>query len=147
MTERLERFGLAGFGWGATWLGSDGELRSHRDIGTFRDDPARERVGSEVTRALLVHLRRPSKFSTIGLPDTQPFDDPAGRYAFSHNGDLVNDGAFRRRYRDDGPDPRQGRHGGRRRAGSRTSGPAPRQPQPRWSGSTTPSAGTPTWPC
>jgi hypothetical protein len=102
MTERLERFGLAGFGWGATWLGSDGELRSHRDIGTFRDDPARERVGSEMTRALLVHLRRPSKFSTIGPPDTQPFDDPAGRYAFSHNGDLVNDGAFRRRYRDEG---------------------------------------------
>ena len=102
MTERLERFGLAGFGWGATWLGADGELHSHRDIGTFRDDPARERVGSEVTRALLVHLRRPSKFSTIGIPDTQPFDDPAGRYTFSHNGDLVNDGAFRRRYRDEG---------------------------------------------
>jgi hypothetical protein len=102
MTERLERFGLAGFGWGATWLGADGELRSHRDIETFRDDPARERVGSELTRALLVHLRRPSKFSTIGIPDTQPFDDPAGRYTFSHNGDLANDAAFRRRYRDAG---------------------------------------------
>jgi hypothetical protein len=102
MTERLERFGLAGFGWGATWLGADGELHSHRDIGSFREDPARERVGNEVTRALLVHLRRPSKFSTIGLPDTQPFDDPAGRYAFSHNGDLANDGPFRQRYREAG---------------------------------------------
>ncbi len=100
MTERLERFGLAGFGWGATWLGSDGELHSHRDIGTFRDDPARERVGDEWTSAVLVHLRRPSKFSTIGIPDTQPFDDPAGRYAFSHNGDLVHEGAFRKRYRE-----------------------------------------------
>jgi predicted glutamine amidotransferase len=102
LTERLERYGLAGFGWGATWLGEDGQLHSHRDIGAFRDDPARVRVGSEVTRALLVHLRRPSKFSTIGIPDTQPFDDPAGRYAFSHNGDLARDGAHRRRYENAG---------------------------------------------
>jgi glutamine phosphoribosylpyrophosphate amidotransferase len=102
MTERLERYGLAGFGWGATWVGADGELHSHRDIGAFREDEERERVGSESTRALLVHLRRPSKFSTIGPPDTQPFDDPAGRYAFSHNGDLVHDGLFRQRYRDAG---------------------------------------------
>lgn len=102
LTERLERFGLAGFGWGATWLDPNGTLRSHRDLGAFRDDPERERVGSEETRALLVHLRRPSKFSTIGFPDTQPFDDPAGRYAFSHNGDLANDNAFRRRYREQG---------------------------------------------
>jgi predicted glutamine amidotransferase len=102
MTERLERFGLAGFGWGATWLGSDGTLQSHRDIRAFRDDEARARVGDEATRSLLVHLRRPSKFSTIGIPDTQPFDDPAGRYAFSHNGDLIHDGAFRERYREAG---------------------------------------------
>jgi len=102
MTERLERYGLAGFGWGATWLGADGELHSHRDIGPFREDPAREAVGQELTRALLVHLRRPSKFSTIGIPDTQPFDDPAGRFAFSHNGDLVREGAFRARYREAG---------------------------------------------
>jgi predicted glutamine amidotransferase len=102
MTERLERFGLAGFGWGATWLDAGGELRTHRHLETFRDDPERERLGAIETRALLVHLRRPSKFSTIGFPDTQPFDDPAGRYAFSHNGDLANDAAYRRRYRDEG---------------------------------------------
>ena len=102
MTERLERYGLAGFGWGVTWLGATGELRSHRDIGAFRDDIQRAQVGGEWTQALLVHLRRPSKFSTIGLPDTQPFDDPAGRYAFSHNGDLAHDGVHRQRYRDAG---------------------------------------------
>jgi glucosamine 6-phosphate synthetase-like amidotransferase/phosphosugar isomerase protein len=101
-TERLERFGLAGFGWGATWLADDGTLRSHRDIGAFRDDPGREAVGREMTRAVLVHLRRPSKFSTIGPEDTQPFDDPAGRYAFSHNGDLANYTAFRKAYREAG---------------------------------------------
>ena len=59
-------------------------------------------MGRNATRAVLVHLRRPSKFSTIGIPDTQPFDDPAGRYAFSHNGDLVNEQPFRKRYREAG---------------------------------------------
>ena len=102
-TERLERFGLAGFGWGATWLAAGGSLQSYRDIGSFREDGAgQDVVGREETRALLVHLRRPSKFSTIGIPDTQPFDDPAGRYAFSHNGDLANDRAFRAAYRAEG---------------------------------------------
>ena len=101
-TERLERYGIAGFGWGATWRTPDGGLRSHRDIGSFRDDTEREAVGDEVTSAVLVHLRRPSKFSTIGPPDTQPFDDPAGRYAFSHNGDLEHHEGFRARYRQAG---------------------------------------------
>lgn len=102
LTERLERFGLAGFGWGATWLAADGTLRSHRDIRSFREDEARDAVGEEETRALLVHLRRPSKFSTIGPADTQPFDDPAGRYAFSHNGDLANYADLRQQYREAG---------------------------------------------
>ena len=101
-TDRLERFGIAGFGWGATWLADDGSLRSHRDIIAFRDDAARGTVGEETTRALLVHLRRPSKFSTIGPEDAQPFDDPAGRYAFSHNGDLANYAELRKAYREAG---------------------------------------------
>jgi glutamine phosphoribosylpyrophosphate amidotransferase len=99
-TERLERFGIAGFGWGATWLDGGGTLRSHRDIGSFADDAAgRTAVGAASTRSLLVHLRRPSKFSTIGPPDTQPFDDPRGRYSFSHNGDLKHHEQFRAEYR------------------------------------------------
>jgi len=101
-TERLERFGLAGFGWGATWLAEDGTLQSHRDLGAFQADAARHSVGEQLSRAVLVHLRRPSKFSTIGFPDTQPFDDPAGRYAFSHNGDLANYAALRKTYREAG---------------------------------------------
>ena len=101
-TERLERFGIAGFGWGLTWIGADGEFHAHRDIGSFREDPRRDEIGRENTRALLVHLRRPSQFSTIGLPDTQPFDDPAGRYSFSHNGDLEHHEAFRKAFRDAG---------------------------------------------
>jgi glutamine phosphoribosylpyrophosphate amidotransferase len=87
-TEKLERFGLAGYGWGAAWLGGDGRLASYRDIRAFRDDPGRETVGATETPSALIHLRRPSRLSTWTLSDTQPFDDPAGRFAFSHNGDL-----------------------------------------------------------
>jgi hypothetical protein len=87
--ERLERFGLSGFGWGATWLTADRRLCTHRDIRAFADDAeGRAMVGAQETTALLVHLRRPSRLSTLALPDTQPFEDPGGRFSFSHNGDL-----------------------------------------------------------
>jgi len=101
-TERLERFGIAGFGWGAAWLGGDGRLGSYRDLKAFRDDPERVRVGAIGTTAALVHLRRPSRLSTLTLPDTQPFDDPAGRYAFSHNGDLRDYKTLRATFRAQG---------------------------------------------
>jgi glutamine phosphoribosylpyrophosphate amidotransferase len=101
-TERLERFGVAGFGWGAAWVDGDGAIHSHRSVGAFRDDPHQGDVGRHETTALLVHLRRPSKLSTIGPADTQPFDDPAGRYAFSHNGDLLLHREWRARYRAQG---------------------------------------------
>jgi glutamine phosphoribosylpyrophosphate amidotransferase len=101
-TERLERFGLAGFGWGAAWLGGDGRLASYRDIRAFRDDPGREPVGSAETTVALVHLRRPSRLSTLTLADTQPFDDPAGRFVFSHNGDLRDYRRLRTGYRAQG---------------------------------------------
>jgi glutamine phosphoribosylpyrophosphate amidotransferase len=103
MTERLERFGVAGFGWGASWLGSDGRLHSHRDVRAFREDPdGVARVGAHETTAALVHLRRPSRLSTLALADTQPFDDPGGRYSFSHNGDLADHRDLRRAYRAQG---------------------------------------------
>ena len=102
-TERLERFGIAGFGWGAAWLAGDGRLHSHRDVRAFRDDPdGAGQVGSQETTAALVHLRRPSRLSTLQLPDVQPFDDPAGRYSFSHNGDLRDTRALRAAYRQAG---------------------------------------------
>jgi glutamine phosphoribosylpyrophosphate amidotransferase len=80
----------------------DGSLCSYRDIRAFRDDPGREQVGQVETTAALVHLRRPSKLSTLGIPDTQPFDDPAGRFSFSHNGDLREVRAWRKRFREEG---------------------------------------------
>jgi hypothetical protein len=100
LAERMERFGIAGFGWGVTWVDGDGELREHRDTRAFRDDPAREPVGRHETRAVLVHLRRPSRLSTLQLPDTQPFVDPARRFAFSHNGELERWQGARAAYRD-----------------------------------------------
>jgi hypothetical protein len=102
-TERLERYGLAGFGWGAAWVRADGRLCSHRDLRAFRDDTdGAALVGREDTTALLVHLRRPSRLSTLQLPDAQPFDDPAGRFSFSHNGDLRDWRDARARYREQG---------------------------------------------
>ncbi len=101
-TERLEKFGLAGYGWGAAWADDAGTLQSYRDVLAFRDDPRRTTVGRTETTSVLVHLRRPSRLSTLGLADTQPFDDPSGRYSFSHNGDLLNYRSFRARYRSEG---------------------------------------------
>jgi len=102
LVERLERFGIAGFGWGVTWVDGDGRLAGHRDLRAFRDDPVREALGRIATTSLMVHLRRPSKLSTLTPQDTQPFDDPAGRFAFSHNGDLAEIRAWRERYRAEG---------------------------------------------
>jgi glutamine phosphoribosylpyrophosphate amidotransferase len=101
-TEKLERFGIAGFGWGTAWLAADGRLASYRDLQAFRDDPGREVVGATETTAALVHLRRPSRLSTLTLPDTQPFDDPAGRFCFSHNGDLRDYRSLRATFRTQG---------------------------------------------
>jgi glutamine phosphoribosylpyrophosphate amidotransferase len=98
-TERLERFGIAGFGWGAAWISADGRIGSYRDTCAFKDDSSREAIGAFETTAALVHLRRPSKLSTLGLADTQPFDDPAGRFSFSHNGDFREVRSWRARFR------------------------------------------------
>jgi glutamine phosphoribosylpyrophosphate amidotransferase len=101
-TEKLERFGIAGFGWGASWITEAGTLERYRDLRAFRDDPGRDRIGEVRTRSALVHLRRPSKLSTLTLADTQPFLDPATRFAFSHNGDLRDYKRWRPGYRDAG---------------------------------------------
>ncbi len=100
--EKLERYGIAGFGWGAAWLACDGSIEVHRDLGTFRDDPARDAIRAVETTSLLVHLRRPSKLSTLTMADTQPFVDPERRFALGHNGDLREHRRLRERYRAQG---------------------------------------------
>ncbi len=102
LAGRMERDGLAGYGWGAAWLDGSGGLSAHRAAAAFRDDPAREDLAPVRTTALLVHLRRPSRLSTLTLPDTQPFVDPAGRFAFGHNGDFRDYRPAREAYRAQG---------------------------------------------
>ena len=98
----MERWGLAGFGWGMAWTTPGGSIAAHRTTAAFRDDPDRDDLGRRETTSLLVHLRRPSKLSTIALADTQPFIDPGVRFGFAHNGELAEYRAARRRYQEQG---------------------------------------------
>lgn len=86
-TAELERLGLGGFGWGVAWL-ADGDVQLVRGLGRFaadgRDDPE---LATARSARFLIHLRRPSRLSTVALPDTQPFLLP-GRHAWCHNGYL-----------------------------------------------------------
>ncbi|MFH1474579.1 MAG: hypothetical protein ABIG85_01840, partial [Chloroflexota bacterium] len=99
LAEGLERYGLAGYAWGVAWVGHGGSLDAYRATCAFGDDPRRDEVGRTETTAALVHLRRPSRFSWLGMADTQPFLDGAGRFAFSHNGELARHRPFRDAYR------------------------------------------------
>jgi Glutamine amidotransferase domain len=48
----------------------------------------RERLAGVTSDRFLVHLRRPSRLSTVQLADTQPFVAEDGSFAFCHNGML-----------------------------------------------------------
>jgi hypothetical protein len=103
LASGLERFGIAGFGWGAGWLDDLGTLRTYRTNAAFRDDPeGQATVGSVTTTTALVHLRRPSRLSWLSHADAQPFLDPSTRFVFSHNGDLRAWRDFRPSYREAG---------------------------------------------
>ena len=120
-TERLERYGIAGFGWGAAWLTPDGGSSRYRDIRAFRDDPGRDarRRHRDDERP------RPSPPALEAL-DPQLARHPAvrrSRRAASRSATTATSATARRaarRYRAAGPDPRPRRHRGRRSAGSRT---------------------------
>ena len=102
LVEGQERYGLAGYAWGVAWQREDGALDAYRATTAFRDDPRHGEIGSIQTTAALVHLRRPSRFSWLGMADTQPFLDGAGRFAFCHNGELAHHRRFRDAYRASG---------------------------------------------
>jgi glutamine phosphoribosylpyrophosphate amidotransferase len=95
----LERYGLAGYAWGVAWVRPDGSLEVYRATLAFRDDPRRDELGRTETTAALVHLRRPSRFSWLGMADTQPFLDGDRRFAFAHNGELARHREYRAGYR------------------------------------------------
>jgi predicted glutamine amidotransferase len=84
----LEHLGVAGFGWGAAWR--DGKLiRGYRDPGSLAaDGTGQAALASVRSTHFLIHLRRPSCLTSIGLADTQPFLAEDGSFAMAHNGRL-----------------------------------------------------------
>jgi predicted glutamine amidotransferase len=97
--SELERLGIAGFGWGVAWAGADGEVHCHRNPSSLAGDVEGMLALRDTTAiSALVHLRRPSRLSTVQEADTQPFQDEAGRFAFVHNGSFERDGELRDRF-------------------------------------------------
>ena len=96
----VERWGIAGMGWGLAWIDArDGRLRHYKHETALRDDErAAHAIGDATTTTALVHLRRPSLLSTIQPHDTQPFVSADDSFAFAHNGELRRHGEYRARY-------------------------------------------------
>ncbi|MGH9063327.1 MAG: class II glutamine amidotransferase [Acidimicrobiales bacterium] len=89
LATSLERYGVAGFGWGVAWLDGEGQVCCVRGLGRFAEEGATDdELGERRSTRFLVHLRRPSRLSTVQMADTQPFVDD-GRGAFCHNGFLA----------------------------------------------------------
>ena len=128
-TERLERFGLAGFGWGATWLDGGRQARARiatsgrsgttrRGARSARRDP---RAARPPAPAIEVLHDRPAGHAAVRRPGGPLLVQPQRRPRAPRG---VPDAVPRGR-----PHPRQGRHGGRRalargRVGTRRLGPA-----------------------
>lgn len=81
----LEKYGLAGWGWGISWLTSSG-IETYKSLGKIEqiDETTAEQLDA-LTTTCLFHLRRPSLFSSVSLENTQPFAD-RHKLAFAHNG-------------------------------------------------------------
>ncbi len=86
---KVEHYGVASFGWGVAWLDDEaGVVRRSRGLGRFEEEALADRSLLEnMSSRFLVHLRRPSRLSTLQLADTQPFADDE-RLAWCHNGFL-----------------------------------------------------------
>ena len=95
----LERFGISGFGWGVAWVDERRELHCYRKPTSLATDvEGALQLRRSGCVAALVHLRRPSRLSTVEMADTQPFLDQARRFAFVHNGRFARDERYRRRF-------------------------------------------------
>ncbi len=101
LAAEIERLGIAGFGWGIAWHApASGRVRHHVEPGSLHTSlaDAQDRLGGARADAAIVHLRRPSQLSTIGLADTQPFYSERHGCAFAHNGDFERHEALRPTY-------------------------------------------------
>jgi hypothetical protein len=95
----MERLGIAGFGWGVAWAGAEGAVRCHRNATSLAGDvEGMLRLRQTTALSVLVHMRRPSRLSTVDQADTQPFCDESGRFAFVHNGRFERDSEHRERF-------------------------------------------------
>ncbi|HEY7126180.1 MAG TPA: class II glutamine amidotransferase [Ktedonobacterales bacterium] len=105
VAAEMDRLGIAGFGWGVAWHEPDTtHLHYYRSATPLRNDPASSDSAllQVHTDAAIVHLRRPSKLSTIGLDDAQPFYSERLGFAFAHNGDFVKHDTLRPRFQEQG---------------------------------------------
>jgi|GEM_PF-536342 predicted glutamine amidotransferase len=103
LAAQIERYGIAGFGWGIAWHTPRGECGIYKRPVALREDGEAGAVLSSITAdAVLIHLRRPSRLLTTGLADTQPFSSAAHHCFFAHNGEFQHDAAFRDRYQQAG---------------------------------------------
>ncbi|WDL97618.1 class II glutamine amidotransferase [Alicyclobacillus sp. ALC3] len=85
----IEKFGIARFGWGVSWV-QDGVLQNYRsELGLGEDVQGRQRLAGESATSCLIHLRRPSFLSTIAVENSQPYL-AEGEFAFGHNGYLAD---------------------------------------------------------
>jgi predicted glutamine amidotransferase len=92
----LERYGLAGWGWGVSWLGERG-IETYKSLGRVNQlDGTEASLLDTETRVCLFHLRRPSLMSGMKLENTQPFSPETKHLAFVHNGFLAGAEEFRR---------------------------------------------------
>ncbi len=97
--RELERLGVAGFGWGVAWIDDEGRVQRYRNPLSLAEDAAgADRLRDVRSSRFLIHLRRPSKLSTVQEADSQPFLDPAGAFAFCHNGFFERAESLRERY-------------------------------------------------
>jgi hypothetical protein len=95
----VERMGIAGYGWGISWLDPNGRVDGYRYPGSLAsDDLVNSRLNSIFSTRYLIHLRRPTRLSTIQLADTQPFVWHDNTFAFCHNGNFKRSEDIRARY-------------------------------------------------
>lgn len=87
--QLLEKYGLAGYGWGVSWVSSSG-VETVKSLGQINRLSQHESANLDVeTRVCLFHLRRPSLLSGVKIENTQPFSPEAKNLAFVHNGFLA----------------------------------------------------------
>jgi len=94
----LERYGIAGWGWGSAHLESDGAVNVRRAVGKLCETPeALDELRQIESRRWIFHLRRPLRLPNV-LEDMQPFYSQSLDFAYAHNGDFTNAEQFRDRF-------------------------------------------------